>query len=681
MSTKKEFQHWQLEKDQDHILWLTLDRNDSHVNTLNREVLEEFNEVLDQVANDNTLQGLIITSGKSSGFIAGADIEQFTALKTEKQAFELVRQAQKVFDKLQRLRIPSVAMIDGFCLGGGFELALACRYRIAHDTRKTRIGLPEVKLGIHPGWGGTVRLVRLIGVFKAMSVMLTGRTLSAKAAAKLGAIDAAVPERMLKRAARYHVQHKPSQRKLSVLEHVINIKFLRPLIAEIFYNKLSKKINKSHYPAPFSVVSNWVKNGAHGERAYHDEAESISNLFLSETSRNLVRVFFLQTRLKALAKSGDDVKHVHVIGAGTMGGDIAAWCVYSGLSVTLEDRGSEYIAPAVKRAFTLFKSKYKRDKRALRDAMDRFIPDPNGLGVKHADVVIEAIFENLEAKHELFKRIEPQLKPDAVIATNTSTLPLNELNKVLKKPNRLVGIHFFNPVAKMQLVEVIFDDQTDKNVVTHATRFVKQINRLPLPVKSGPGFLVNRVLMPYLLESVTLMHEGFPAPIIDKIAVDFGMPMGPVELADTVGLDICVSAADILTKHLGGEVPQELRDMVERGALGRKSGRGFYRYNKKGKKIAQVASGEGIISTADVADRLILRMLNEAMACLREGIIEDKDLLDAGMIFGTGFAPFRGGPMFYAEHRGVRAIVERLEVFAKAHGKRYTPDPGWKDFA
>ncbi len=404
------------------------------------------------------------------------------------------------------------------------------------------------------------------------------------------------------------------------------------------------------------------------------EAHSVAELVTGSTAQNLIRVFFLQEKMKGLGKDSDfRAAHVHVVGAGVMGGDIAAWCALRGLQVTLQDQAPERLAPALKRAHALF-SKRLREPRLVRAAMDRLMPDIQGLGVAKADVIVEAIFENAEAKRELYRGLEPRMKPEAVLATNTSSIPLEELEQALARPARLVGLHFFNPVAKMQLVEIVHGRDTDSAVVAQATRFARQIDRLPLPVKSSPGFLVNRILMPYLLEAVLLESEGVPAEVIDHAAVAFGMPMGPIELADTVGLDICLSVAEILSRSLDTTVPPRLRSLVEAGRLGRKSGEGFYTYKKGKPQKARLKHDE---MPADLSDRLVLSMLNEAVACLREGVVENEDLLDGGIIFGTGFAPFRGGPIHYLRSEGAARLRARLEALAHAHGERFAPDEGW----
>lgn len=667
-----QYKHWQYTIDSDAILWLTLDRQGVAVNSLNAEVIFELDQLLDMAIQNTALVGLVIRSGKSSGFIAGADIEQFTVLKDENEAFELIRKAQLVLDKLEGLKIPTVAMIQGFCLGGGLELALACRYRVVEEGAKTQLGAPEVKLGLHPGWGGTIRLPRVIGTLSAMQMNLTGRPVNARAAAKLGLADVAVPERHLTQAARYYTLNKPPVRRPKLWQRLLNFHPIRPLVAHWLYKSLDEKISREHYPAPYAIVDNWVKYGISSQAAMVQEAKSIAHLIVGDTSRNLVRAFFLQTRLKGLGKDVSfKPKHIHVIGAGVMGGDIAAWCALKGFTVTLQDRLPELISPAIKRARDLFQKKLKSE-NLVRAALDRLMPDTTGAGVARADVVIEAVSENLLLKQSIYQSIESHLKPNAVLATNTSSLALNILSQGLKDPSRLVGIHFFNPVAQMQLVEVVHSDQTNTEMFNQAIAFVRAIDRLPLPVKSCPGFLVNRVLMPYLMEAMMMLDEGKAPEAIDQAALAFGMPMGPVELADTVGLDVCFAVAGILAADSTLSIPQILRQKVEQKELGRKSGKGFYQYQKGKPLKAEAKPGFEALT-----DRLILSMVNEAAACLREKIAADADLIDAGLIFGTGFAPFRGGPLEYAKTEGIPQIVERLQVLQSQQGDRFKPDAYW----
>jgi 3-hydroxyacyl-CoA dehydrogenase/enoyl-CoA hydratase/3-hydroxybutyryl-CoA epimerase len=666
MSTLPTFKNWRLETDADEILWIYFDKEGTSVNTVDRPVMEEFAVIVDSLVDDREHKGVIIASGKKNGFIAGADITQFNKFKDIDESFTMLRRGQQIFDKLEALKLPVVAMIDGFCVGGGLELALACHYRVAEDGPKTRLGLPEVKLGIHPGWGGTVRLPRLIGAPQAMNLILGGHTISGKAASKLGFVDAAVPKRHLVKAAKYYALSQPKRHQASMLQSLTNTKPVRVLLSYYLRRQLRAKVNPSYYPSPFLVVDNYERFGVHGDLPFEKEARSCSKLFFGDTSENLVRIFFLQERMKGLAKeSRFKPQHVHVIGAGTMGGDIAAWCAAQGMTVTLQDREAKFIAPAIKRASELFKKKFKEDYLVQR-AMDRLIPDVQGFGVARADVIIEAIFEDLKTKQDLFKKLELQAKPTAILATNTSSIPLDEINSVLQTPERLVGIHFFNPVSQMQLVEVVKGERTDPSVVEKATAFVRKLDRLPLPVKSSPGFLVNRILMPYLLEAVILMDEGIPAAAIDKAMTDFGMPMGPITLADTVGLDVCLSVAKHLSKYYPSTlIPKPLVDLVEKGKLGRKTNSGFYKY-VNGKQIKP--SMDYAKPLQEISDRLVLCMLNEAFACLREGVVADGDLLDAGMIFGTGFAPFRGGPIHYAKSQGIHELYQQFVKQQQAKG-------------
>lgn len=673
------YQHWRINKDNDGIVWATLDCADQSVNTLSRDVLSELNQIIDALVA-SPVTGLAFLSGKEKGFIAGADVSQFTHIKTADEAFELIRQAQLIFDKLSDLPFPTVSCIDGFCLGGGYELSLACRYRIATQSPDTKIGLPEVKLGIHPGWGGTVRLPLLVGPIKAMQAMLTGRAYSGAAMARLGGVDVCVPKRELQRAARFYLLKKPAAKRPAWYVSMLNrLPFMRSLLGNVFYKQLGKKhVMKHHYPAPYAMIRNWIRDGAHGH-AMINEAKSIAELMVSDTARNLVRIFFLQQSLKDAAKdSAFKPKHVHVIGAGTMGGDIAAYCAYKGFYVTLQDQSPERIAPAIARANKLFKKKLKKP-RLIQPALDRLQPDVEGLGVARADLIIEAVFEDLKVKQDIFKRVESQAKPGAILATNTSSIPLEEIASVMASPARLVGIHFFNPVAKMPLVEVVKGRDTQTDSVAAAAKFVTKISRSPIVVKSSPGFLVNRILMPYLMEAMALLEDGYSAGVIDDVAVKYGMPMGPITLADMVGLDVCLSVAKELTQAYGGEVPKRLEEMVNAGHYGVKSGRGFYEY-KNGKPVRSTDSVESRERDI-IQDRLILIMVNEAVACLDEHVVQDADHLDIGMIFGTGFAPFRGGPMHYAQHRGFKEIYATLQSLEKRFGERFSPANGWQVFS
>lgn len=669
------YQHWVCEKDDEGILWLHLDCHNQSVNTLNSAVMSELDAILDEIIADSP-KGVVITSAKKKGFIAGADVKEFSQFSSQDEAFDLIRSGQLVFDKLASLSVPTVAMINGFCLGGGYELALACRYRVALKDDKTKIGLPEVKLGIHPGWGGCVRLPALIGPMAAMGIILPGSAVSAHRAVKLGMIDSAVPLRELKRAARCYALNQAKGYELSFLKKTANTSWVRSLVAKLMHRQLSaKKVNREHYPAPYAVVDLWEKYGV-GANAMLNEAKSISSLMMTDTAKHLLRVFFLQTQMKEIKnRSKNKVVRVHVVGAGTMGGDIAAWCALQGCYVTLSDRSAAALAPAMSRANALFKKKLKKPYKVIQ-AQDRLVPDLEARGVASADIIIEAIFEDLSAKQALFKTIESEVKSEAILATNTSSIPLDSIASALVHPERLVGVHFFNPVAKMPLVEVVRSESTDDDVVSRAASFVVQISRLPLVVKSCPGFLVNRVLMPYLMEAMILLQEGYSAQQIDAAAVKFGMPMGPVALADTVGLDICLSVANNLSDTLGIQTPQKLKDMIDQGHLGVKSGKGFYDY-KQGKPVTVTSPSNKKEGQDDITDRLVFSLLNEAVSCLHHQIVDSDEAVDAGIIFGTGFAPFRGGPLCYAKERGVIDIVAKLERFSQQYGERFQPKDGW----
>jgi len=668
------YKHWYLATNADNVVWCSLDKQGVSTNVLSSDVLSEFDEIVAGLEQAPP-RALVIRSAKSNGFIAGADVNEFTAISDENQALEVITRVHALFNRLEALKCPTLALINGFCLGGGLELALACRYRIALDAPGTRIGLPEVKLGIIPGFGGNARLIRLIGAVPAMQLMLAGRSVDARQAQRLGIVDHAVPERQFINAAHSVITRQPPVRIPGRIHTLANLSIVRPLLAKFLRRELRKRIRQAHYPSPYALVDLWQQHGGDTRAMMQAEAKAVAGLIIGDTAQNLVRVFLLQDKLKTCGNTTDYQNgHVHVIGAGVMGGDIAAWCALRGYTVTLQDREPRFIAPALQRAHALFKKRLRTAPR-ITAAMDRLIPDLQGGGVAKADVVIEAIIENLQAKVTLFQQIEPRLKAGAILASNTSSIPLSDISSGLQQAQRLVGIHFFNPVAQMQLVEIVYAPETAPEWIARAASFCRGIDHLPLPVKSSPGFLVNRVLTAYLMETVLLIDEGVPAALIDAAAEAFGMPMGPVELADTVGLDICLSVAENMAGFTGGAVPESLRDMVSAGRLGRKSGRGFYQYRHgKARKPALPAQGR---QPVDLQERLLMRILNECAASLRESLVEDSDNLDAGMVYGTGFAPFRGGPMRYATSRGWSDIRASLERLSGAYGDRFTPDPLW----
>ena len=667
---------WSLQIDADRIAWLVCDTPGASTNVLSAPVLRDLATQLEEIAAQPPA-GVVIRSAKTSGFIAGADIKEFLKIRTPEEGYELVRAGQTVLQALEYLPCPSVAALHGFALGGGLELALACTYRVGADDAKLSLGLPEVLLGIHPGFGGTVRAVRLIGVRPALDLMLKGKPYKGSRALAAGLIDELVPPSELLERAKARLLRSPPKATAPFVDKLLNLGAARPFIARQAASSLRHSVRRDQYPAPYAILDLWQRYGAAGAESYEAEARSISDLMCTPTSRNLVRVFLLQDRLKSLGgKSPAEFRHVHVVGAGVMGGDIAAWSAFRGMTVTLQDRSAELIQPAMDRAKAFFDKRLK-DPAAAAAAFARLRMDVNGDGVGDSDVVIEAIFENADAKRALYAELEPKLKPNAILATNTSSIEIETLSAGLKDPSRLVGIHFFNPVAQMQLVEIVRGTGTQPQAVQNALQFTRKLDKLPLPCKSAPGFVVNRILTPYVNEALFALESGIPAAVIDRAGKAFGMPMGPIELTDVVGLDVSLHVGRVLAGALQRRVPEILIKRVEQKKLGRKSGEGFYVW-RDGKPVKPESAQFAM--PADLTDRLILPMLNEAVACLREGVIEDADLLDAGAIFATGFAPFRGGPLHYARERGIPDVTARLEELARRYGERFRPDPGWQQF-
>ncbi len=671
-----QLKHWRSQIDADAIVTLTIDRADASVNALSRAVLDELAQIIERLAI-NKPHGVIIHSGKPGSFIVGADLHEFEGYARKGVVHDAIRHGQRVFQDLASLSCPTVAAIHGTCLGGGTEMVLACDMRVASSDGATRIGLPEVQLGIHPGWGGTARLPRLIGTPEAMKMMLTGAPARASKALRLGLVDKlADPDKLLETALKLikHPRKRPLQQR--ALAWATNIWPVRQALAPMLVKQTAAKVKRRHYPAPFATVDVWRRGGSDIEQRLKLEARSVTKLAATETARNLIRIFFLSERLKGLGKGTEHgIKHVHVVGAGVMGGDIAAWCALKGFEVSLQDREMKYITPALERARKLFEHKAHGDKQRAADCTARLKADVEGGAVASSQLAIEAIFENSEAKQNLYKELEAKLDKNAILASNTSSIPLDDLRGSLQRPQNFLGLHFFNPVAKMPLVEVVQHDQLDDATSKRALSLVHALGKLPVPVKGTPGFLVNRILMPYLLESIRALSEGVPGAILDKVARDFGMPMGPIELADTVGLDVAASVGKELAPFLKLDLPEGVEDKVEAGDRGKKTGKGFYVW--EGGKPTKPEIPDGYKAADDLEDRMILPMLNESVACLHDGVVADADLLDAGVIFGTGFAPFRGGPIAYIRSRGAADVTARLNVLAEKYGDRFKPRDGW----
>jgi 3-hydroxyacyl-CoA dehydrogenase/enoyl-CoA hydratase/3-hydroxybutyryl-CoA epimerase len=648
-----QFNNWNLSFDLDNVLWLSIDRAGESANSLSMGVLSELRTIVDML-EDDAPAGLVLQSGKPGTFIVGADVREFDGYDDAEMASEGITQVHRLFNRIEALPFPKVVIIDGFCLGGGLELSLTFDYIIACNNERTRLGFPEIKLGIYPGFGGSARSIQKAGASNAMQLMLSTRNLRPAAARAMGLVDELVDRHgSLRWAARRAIKQGRKSKQPGQLTRLQNMAPARKLMARLMRKQVAAKANPDHYPAPFELIEAFELYGDDPQRMLVEEAERVGKLITGDVSKNLRRVFFLMERLKGIGKQSKiKVRRVHVIGAGVMGGDIAAWCVLQGMDVTLQDREMKYIEPALKRAKSLFKKKL-RDRNKVAGAVSRLLADVDGKGIGKADVIIEAIFEDVDVKRELFAGLEPKIQDGAVLATNTSAIPLADISSVLEKPERLIGIHFFNPVAKMPLVEVVYDENTDTEQVAKGAAFCSAINRFPLPVKSSPGFLVNRVLSGYMANAMKMhLEREIPMEVLDKAATVFGMPMGPVELADTVGLDVCMKVVTML----GGESTKREADLlqakVNAGELGRKSGKGFYVWEKGKPKRADADFNQYAIE--EISASLMQPYFEACEAALADGVVEDEDVLDAGMIFGTGFAPFRGGPLHYLKQKGAQ---------------------------
>ena len=668
------FSHWKAALRDDGVLVLSFDRQGESVNTFAQDVLIELDGLLERLALDPP-RGLVLRSAKDKGFIAGADIREFREFDAKGTIGDSIHRGQQVFQRLADLPCPTVAAIHGFCMGGGTEISLACDYRVASNDGSTRIGLPEVNLGIYPGWGGSVRLPRLVGAPAAFDMMLTGRALSAKAARSIGLVDkVAEPALLVDTAAGLALKGTTRPFKQRFMGWATNTWPVRQALAPILVKKVAGKARREHYPAPYSLIETWRRSGGGLQSRLDAERRSVVKLAGTPTARNLTRVYFLQERLKGLGGRDHGVERVHVVGAGVMGGDIAAWTAYKGFQVTLQDREQPYIDKAIERAQGLFAKKVKDDAKRPEVAA-RLKSDLEGAGVAGADLVIEAIIEDADAKRGLYAQVEPKLGTGALLSSNTSSIPLDALAAGLQRPTQFAGLHYFNPVALMPLVEIVRHDAMAPETQDRLAGFCRAIGKLPVPVAGSPGFLVNRLLFPYMLEAANAYAEGIPGPAIDRAAVKFGMPMGPIELIDTVGLDVAAGVAGELAPFLGLEIPAALAQPPEAGKRGKKDGQGLYAWEDGKAKKPELP--KDYKAPDDLQDRLVLALLNEAVAALAEGVVEDADLLDAGVIFGTGFAPFRGGPIQHIRDTGADKLLDRLKALQGKYGERFAPRPGW----
>jgi 3-hydroxyacyl-CoA dehydrogenase/enoyl-CoA hydratase/3-hydroxybutyryl-CoA epimerase len=655
---------WRFSVDVEGIAWAIFDREGESQNSLGRRPLEELRTIVERVhqgARERTIRGLVFLSGKEKGFIVGADVREFDALQSESQVIEALLPVNAMLDRIEELPIPVVCGIHGYCLGGGLELALACHWRIATRDEATRIGFPEIKLGLFPGFNGTARSIRQAGALAAMRNMLTGAMLRAHVARAIGLVDELVDSPLsLRWAARRAVLRKRRARSAGGWRALLRLWPLRGLLAQRLREETRKKVREEHYPAPFRLIDLFETHAGNLDGMKSAETRAFAPLMMSDTARNLRRVFRLSEMLKAQAPKDLNFKplRVHVIGAGVMGADIAGWCVACGMEVSLQDVNEEQIRKGIEAQKKLFRRKFHTAAQRAA-AMARLIPDPKGVNLARADLVIEAIVEKLEAKRTLFKSIESRLKPGAILATNTSSIMIEEIAAPLSDPGRLIGLHFFNPVAQLPLVEVIRGTTSREEEVRKGCAAVAAMDKFPLVVKSCPGFLVNRVLAPYMMGAMRRLEQGETKEKIDEAARTFGMPMGPIELADSVGLDVCAHVGKILKLAPAGS---KLEEMVAAGKLGKKSGEGFYVWKdgKPDKLEAEYDKSE----LERLGRELVEPLIAECERCRDEGIVESSDLIDAGVIFGTGFAPFRGGPLHFRASEG-RGNVEPMRRAAE----------------
>lgn len=668
------------------ITW-TFSRSDGRANVIDHLFLDEMNLAIDGLENDKLTTGLLIQSGHPKIFLAGADLSSLSKL-SPKELEELLEYGQETFARLSKLSIPVVCAINGPCLGGGYELALACDYRILSTDPKTLVGLPETSLGLLPAWGGCCRLPRLIGLSKALPIITGGRSVRPPKALLLGMVDEITPPESLHQAA---LEKLDFVNKRSTRLHLENLPLVRHLVISLA-RRLIIRQTKGNYPAPLAalrVISDAISSSM--TKGFIREREEFLKLAKSPSTANLLHFFFLRERAKKIAtpssgKELPDISRVHVIGAGKMGGGIAQWIASREIPVILSDLSPDALSLGLDTVHSLLEQATKRgilSRLSARRAMDRITPVCESVPIREGDLVIEAIVERIGAKRSLLAGLDEKAPIDVPFATNTSALSIDCMNVAMKNPERLGGLHFFNPVHRMELVEVIVGKKTDPLVIRSLLSFVNRIGKRAVLCKDSPGFLVNRILVPYLVEAALLLEEGNDPHSIDLAMTKFGMPMGPLRLLDEIGLDIAGHVSKELNFRLPrlANPPKLLKQMNELGMLGRKTGSGFYNYsNKKSGKFA--ANPELLkfetrrkqkFSSKEMCDRMVMIMLNEAARCLEEGVIRAPEDVDFGMIAGTGWAPFRGGPLRYADSLGSRKLVEELESMADKIDERFEP--------
>jgi 3-hydroxyacyl-CoA dehydrogenase/enoyl-CoA hydratase/3-hydroxybutyryl-CoA epimerase len=675
---------------EDGILVLTLDVPGEKVNMLGRAMMEELQALLSDVESRTDVAGVVLRSGKSDNFIAGADIKDFVQIRSALEGETLSRAGQAILDRLAAVRVPVVAAIHGSCLGGGLETALACRYRIATDDPKTVLGLPEVKLGIIPGAGGTQRLPRLIPLPVALDLILTGRNLKAKRALKAGLVDEVVPREVLLTAARRAARAladgtlQPARAGIRLQDRL-----LRPVIFRKARASVQEKTG-GHYPAPPRAIDAVERGTATTlEEGLKIEAKHFGELAVTDVSRSLVSLFFATQELKkdtAFLEGAKprEVKKLAVVGAGLMGSGIAAAAAGAGALVRMRDAQPEAIARGLRMAREVFEERRKRGSlspREVQQKMDRISATAELTGLRRADLVIEAVFEDLDLKRRVLAEVEAATSEDAVIASNTSSLPIAQIARHSQRPARILGMHFFSPVHKMPLLEVVVTPDTDPGATATAVAFGRRLDKQVIVVRDGAGFYTSRALAPYMNEAARVVEEGAAVEDVDRAMTAFGFPVGPITLLDEVGIDVGAKVAKVMHEAFGPRMtpPAGMARVIEDGRLGRKNKRGFYTYDGKEKRVDESVYAllperqPRRFEEREIQERLVFAFLNEAVLCLQDGILRSARDGDVGAVFGLGFPPFRGGPFRYLDQLGARFAVEVLERLHAAHGLRFEP--------
>jgi 3-hydroxyacyl-CoA dehydrogenase/enoyl-CoA hydratase/3-hydroxybutyryl-CoA epimerase len=692
------------EINKDGIAILTFDLPGEKINKLTTPVMEELDRMLDEVAEKKDIKALVFRSGKEESFIVGADIAEIKTITDSGSGEQLARKGQMTLSKLETLPFPTVAAIHGPCMGGGMELALACTYRVISNDQRTALALPEVRLGIIPGFGGTQRLPRLIGLTNALNMTLTGKSIYPKKARMIGLADEVTYKETLLTIAVATAKKaigKPPPAKVRARRPFVS-KLIEgnPLTRSLVYRMAKKNVLREtlgNYPAPLAALESIRYGLAHGKEAgYVNEAKLIGRLAPTEESKNLISIFYLHETLKRDPHpSSNKISHTGVFGAGVMGGGIAQLFAEKGINVRMKDINTKAVGAGLKEAREIFNK--RREKGILtalqaRDGFDRITGTTDYSGFAAADFAVEAVVEDMGIKKSVLRDFEAVARESAIFASNTSSLSITEMATASRHPERVLGMHFFNPVEKMPLVEVVRGKKTSENAVSAIATLSRMLGKLPVIVNDGPGFLVNRILMPYLGEAVAMLEQGGTIEEIDEALLHFGMPMGAFILLDEIGIDIAHKVAEILYQGLGERVKPSslLATLYKEGYYGKKNGRGFYLYQgrKRGgpdtslySKITAGSRGKERISHEEVVDRAVLLMIKEAALCLEEKIIERPDLLDAALIFGIGFPPFRGGLLTYADKISAKIIVEKLAGYAKRYGDRFAPSKSLMEMA